>query len=78
MFYPSIASIVAVLLFKNACNALIVPRIPIPSTHISANSVSASELVEKALDALGGEQALRKLEGVTYHAPRYHQTTKPS
>jgi hypothetical protein len=32
---------------------------------------TAIELIDKGLKALGGEEALRQLHGVTYHAPRH-------
>jgi hypothetical protein len=31
---------------------------------------SATDLIQKGLAALGGEEALNKISGVSYHAPR--------
>jgi hypothetical protein len=70
MFPLSVSPITRVLLFIIYSHAFIFPRVPIPSGDISPNSAPAIELVDQALDALGGEPALRKIEGITYHAPR--------
>jgi hypothetical protein len=46
---------------------------PLPSTVIfkAASEVSpAAERLQRSLDAMGGEAALRALRGVTYRTPR--------
>lgn len=41
------------------------------ATPLSRSSNTARALLDRALAALGGEDAIENLIGVTYHAPRY-------
>jgi hypothetical protein len=41
------------------------------STPVRDNGPSAATLLNNALTALGGEDAIGKLKGVTYQAPKY-------
>ena len=49
-------------------------------TSSNGNFTAASTLIDNGLKALGGEEALRNLRGVTYNVPEYDelQETKHS
>lgn len=39
---------------------------------LTETSCSVGDILDSALEALGGESALKDLHGVTYHSPKYY------
>jgi len=42
-----------------------------PSRHVRRNDTTASQLINAAIDSLGGHKALSNLQGVTYQSNEY-------
>jgi hypothetical protein len=70
IYYCKMCSSIALFLVAQCCNAFGVPRVPLLSREAKQSSLSAAELVEKSIQAMGGDDTLRKIESITYSAPR--------
>jgi len=70
MFHLNLFSLAVIVTFITLCSASILHTVSTSPNNGTSNSLTANDLVNKALAALGGEDALRKIEGITYHAPR--------
>jgi hypothetical protein len=62
--------IIGVFLFSPLGHSMLIPQAPSANPAKEENLPPAYELIEKGLNALGGESALERIKGITYMAPR--------